>query len=102
MHVDMIILLGLAGTYLGKSEFNAAGRIQFKFTCHLYFSSFSDVSLLFMQPLSILCHSFRDIDTYTTGFPRGDSQGHTNIFRAVKHCLPGPVSMNVIFIATIR
>ncbi|KAE8021326.1 hypothetical protein FH972_007227 [Carpinus fangiana] len=39
---------------------------------------------------SILCHSFRDIDTYTTGFPHGDGQGHTNIFRAVKHCLPGP------------
>ena len=46
-----------------------------------------------MQPLSILCHSFRDIDKYTTGFPCGDGQGHANIFRAVKHCLPGPVSM---------
>lgn len=46
-----------------------------------------------MQPLSILCSSLRDIDTYTTGFPRGDGQGHANIFRAVKHCLPGPVSM---------
>ncbi|KAG6659725.1 uncharacterized protein YciO isoform X1 [Carya illinoinensis] len=43
-----------------------------------------------LKPLSILCHSFRDIDTYTTGFPRGDSQGHASIFRAVKHCLPGP------------
>ncbi|KAJ7013818.1 hypothetical protein NC653_003449 [Populus alba x Populus x berolinensis] len=43
-----------------------------------------------MQPLSILCHSLRDIDTYTTGFPRGDGQGHADIFRAVKHCLPGP------------
>ncbi|XP_059452556.1 uncharacterized protein LOC132183173 [Corylus avellana] len=42
------------------------------------------------KPLSILCHTFRDIDTYTTGFPHGDGQGHTNIFRAVKHCLPGP------------
>lgn len=42
------------------------------------------------KPLSILCHSFRDIDTYTTGFPRGNNQGLTNIFRAVKHCLPGP------------
>ncbi|WCJ27464.1 DHBP synthase RibB-like alpha/beta domain [Euphorbia peplus] len=42
------------------------------------------------KPLSILCHSFRDIDMYTTGFPRGDGQGHANIFRAVKHCLPGP------------
>ncbi|KAF5740453.1 yrdC domain-containing protein mitochondrial isoform X1 [Tripterygium wilfordii] len=42
------------------------------------------------KPLSILCHSFRDIDTYTTGFPRGDGRGHTNIFRVVKHCLPGP------------
>ncbi|PKI53365.1 hypothetical protein CRG98_026244 [Punica granatum] len=42
------------------------------------------------KPLSILCHSFRDIDTYTLGFPCGDGQGHTNIFRAVKQCLPGP------------
>lgn len=24
------------------------------------------------------------------GFPRGNGQGQTNIFRAVKHCLPGP------------
>lgn len=45
------------------------------------------------QPLSILCRSFEDIDTYTTGFPRGNGQGLTNIFRAVKHCLPGPVSL---------
>ncbi|XP_015893825.2 uncharacterized protein LOC107427927 [Ziziphus jujuba] len=43
-----------------------------------------------LKPLSILCHSFRDIDIYTTGFPCGDGQGHANIFRAVKHCLPGP------------
>ncbi|XP_057491066.1 uncharacterized protein LOC130776860 [Actinidia eriantha] len=42
------------------------------------------------KPLSILCCSFRDIDIYTTGFPRGNGQGVTNIFRAVKHCLPGP------------
>ncbi|XP_075491937.1 uncharacterized protein LOC142530044 isoform X4 [Primulina tabacum] len=42
------------------------------------------------KPLSILCRSFRDIDTYTTGFPQGNGQGLTNIFRAVKHCLPGP------------
>ncbi|XP_023527501.1 uncharacterized protein LOC111790710 [Cucurbita pepo subsp. pepo] len=42
------------------------------------------------KPLSILCHSFRDIDKYTTGFPCGDGQGHSNIFRMVKHCLPGP------------
>ncbi|CAA2965999.1 yrdC domain-containing, mitochondrial isoform X1 [Olea europaea subsp. europaea] len=42
------------------------------------------------KPLSILCRSFKDIDTYTTGFPRGNSSGLTNIFRAVKHCLPGP------------
>ncbi|XP_020088633.1 uncharacterized protein LOC109710462 [Ananas comosus] len=42
------------------------------------------------KPLSILCHSLKDIDTYTTGFPRGNNQGQTNIFRAVKHCLPGP------------
>eukprot|EP00257_Ricinus_communis_P014338 XP_015571989.1 uncharacterized protein LOC8271448 isoform X1 [Ricinus communis] len=42
------------------------------------------------KPLSILCRSLRDIDIYTTGFPRSDGQGHANIFRAVKHCLPGP------------
>eukprot|EP00249_Psilotum_nudum_P010042 c22300_g1_i1 orf=571-1152(+) len=42
------------------------------------------------KPLSILCRSFQDIDKYTTGFPRGNSQGQTNIFRAVKQCLPGP------------
>lgn len=42
------------------------------------------------KPLSILCRSLRDIDTYTTGFPCGIGQGQTNIFRAVKHCLPGP------------
>ncbi|KAM3286826.1 putative protein YciO [Capsicum chacoense] len=42
------------------------------------------------KPLSIICRSFHDIDTYTTGFPRGNSQGLTDIFRAVKHCLPGP------------
>ncbi|KAL2529184.1 DHBP synthase RibB-like alpha/beta domain [Forsythia ovata] len=42
------------------------------------------------KPLSILCRSFKDIDTYTTGFPRGNGQGLTNIFQAVKNCLPGP------------
>lgn len=42
------------------------------------------------KPLSILCRSLRDIDVYTTGFPCGDNQGRPNIFRAVKHCLPGP------------
>lgn len=48
-----------------------------------------------MQPLSILCRSLHDIDTYTTGFPRGNAQGQTDIFRAVKHCLPGPVRILV-------
>ncbi|KAJ6832108.1 uncharacterized protein M6B38_345595 [Iris pallida] len=42
------------------------------------------------NPLSVLCHSLHDIDTYTMGFPCGNAQGQTNIFRAVKHCLPGP------------
>ncbi|RZC60620.1 hypothetical protein C5167_022376 [Papaver somniferum] len=42
------------------------------------------------KPLSILCHSLRDIDTYTLGFPRGNGQGSANVFRVVKHCLPGP------------
>ncbi|KAL6960418.1 hypothetical protein U1Q18_038184 [Sarracenia purpurea var. burkii] len=42
------------------------------------------------KPLSILCRSFRDIDTYTSGFPHGNGQGDTNKFRAAKHCLPGP------------
>lgn len=53
-----------------------------------------------LQPLSILCRSFRDIDTYTTGFPRGNGQGRTNIFRAVKHCLPGPVSETSYYIVS--
>ncbi|CAI0457632.1 unnamed protein product [Linum tenue] len=52
------------------------------------------------KPLSILCRSLRDIDMYTTGFPRGDGQGHASIFRAVKHCLPGPVSKDYTFILT--
>ncbi|VAI86483.1 unnamed protein product [Triticum turgidum subsp. durum] len=42
------------------------------------------------KPLSILCRSLRDIDTYTTGFPLGTNQGQANIFRAVKRILPGP------------
>ncbi|XP_058736748.1 uncharacterized protein LOC131609110 isoform X1 [Vicia villosa] len=42
------------------------------------------------KPLSILCHSFRDIDKYTAGFPCGDGQGNANLFKAVKLCLPGP------------
>ncbi|KAG8048060.1 hypothetical protein GUJ93_ZPchr0008g12698 [Zizania palustris] len=42
------------------------------------------------KPLSILCRSLRDIDTYTTGFPRGTNQGQANIFRAVKRAIPGP------------
>ncbi|KAM0885060.1 hypothetical protein ACQ4PT_030584 [Festuca glaucescens] len=42
------------------------------------------------EPLSILCRSLRDIDTYTTGFPLGTNQGQANIFRAVKRILPGP------------
>ncbi|XP_068655673.1 uncharacterized protein [Aristolochia californica] len=42
------------------------------------------------KPLSILCRSLKDIDTYTMGFPCGNTEGQINIFRAVKHCLPGP------------
>lgn len=42
------------------------------------------------KPLSIVCRSFQDIDTYTLGFPRGNGQGQTNIFRAARQCLPGP------------
>ncbi|PWZ27042.1 Uncharacterized protein YciO [Zea mays] len=41
-------------------------------------------------PLSILCRSLRDIDTYTTGFPQGTNQGQANIFRVVKRAIPGP------------
>ncbi|GFP94045.1 uncharacterized protein ycio [Phtheirospermum japonicum] len=48
------------------------------------------ICFIYLQPLSILCRSFKDIDTYTTGFPRGNGEGLKNIFRAVKHCLPGP------------
>lgn len=53
----------------------------------------SDSFILLTQPLSILCRCFQDIDKYTVGFPRGDGCGQTNIFRAIKHCLPGPVRM---------
>ncbi|XP_076913422.1 uncharacterized protein LOC143572037 [Bidens hawaiensis] len=42
------------------------------------------------KPFSILCRSLHDIDTYTTGFPRGNSNGLSDYFRAVKHCVPGP------------
>nr|XP_043632660.1 uncharacterized protein YciO [Erigeron canadensis] len=42
------------------------------------------------KPFSILCRSLHDIDTYTTGFPRGNSDGFSDYFRAVKHCVPGP------------
>ena len=31
------------------------------------------------------------------GFPKGNDKGQTNIFRAVKQCLPGPVSIMNIF-----
>jgi len=57
-----------------------------------YLQSLMIMITLYLQPLSILCHSFRDIDKYTAGFPRGDGQGHANLFKAVKHHLPGPVS----------
>lgn len=53
----------------------------------------SNAPVLPVQPLSILCRSFKDIDTYTMGFPRGIGQGQIDVFRAVKHCLPGPVRM---------
>ncbi|KAE9448980.1 hypothetical protein C3L33_19122, partial [Rhododendron williamsianum] len=56
--------------------------------CEVYM--LADVFMLLVQPLSILCRSFRDIDTYTMGFPCGNNQGGTDIFRAVKHCIPGP------------
>ncbi|CAN1321651.1 Uncharacterized protein YciO [Linum perenne] len=52
------------------------------------------------KPLSILCRSLSDIDTYTTGFPRGGGGGQANIFREVKHCLPGPVRTVYTFILT--
>eukprot|EP00850_Spirogloea_muscicola_P015036 SM000112S23978 [mRNA] locus=s112:105602:107319:+ [translate_table: standard] len=44
----------------------------------------------YRKPLSILCRSFQDIDTYTMGFPRGNSHGQSNSFRAARQCLPGP------------
>ncbi|KAG6472179.1 hypothetical protein ZIOFF_069636 [Zingiber officinale] len=56
----------------------------------IFFLYESDSFILLIQPLSILCHCFQDIDKYTVGFPRGDGHGQTNIFRAIKHCLPGP------------
>jgi hypothetical protein len=54
--------------------------------------------IVFFQPLSILCRSFQDIDTYTIGFPRGDSHGQTNIFRAAKQCFPGPVCLVLLLL----
>ena len=50
-------------------------------------------AVLLLQPLSILCRNFQDIDLYTMGFPRGDSRGQTNVFRQARQCLPGPVSL---------
>lgn len=58
-----------------------------------FLNLFPNIFLLIVQPLSILCRSFHDIDVYTMGFPRGDNLGHPNLFRSVKQCLPGPVSM---------
>lgn len=72
------------------------------FRLQLFPFMFSDVSVSLMQPLSILCRSLRDIDTYTTGFPCGIGQGQTNIFRAVKHCLPGPVRIIIDLILCHR
>ncbi|KAH1193856.1 Uncharacterized protein GmHk_19G054797 [Glycine max] len=60
------------------------------------FQPFMIMITLYLQPLSILCHSFRDIDKYTAGFPRGDGQGHANLFKAVKHYLPGPYTFILI------
>eukprot|EP00252_Welwitschia_mirabilis_P015187 TRINITY_DN3341_c0_g2_i2.p1 TRINITY_DN3341_c0_g2~~TRINITY_DN3341_c0_g2_i2.p1 ORF type:complete len:239 (-),score=35.40 TRINITY_DN3341_c0_g2_i2:8-724(-) len=42
------------------------------------------------KPLGILCHCFRDIDIYTTGFPKSNKPGQVDTFRAVRRCLPGP------------
>jgi hypothetical protein len=53
-----------------------------------------------MQPLSIMCRSLSDIDTYTTGFPRGTNQGQANIFRAVKRAIPGPVRASASSLCT--
>jgi tRNA A37 threonylcarbamoyladenosine synthetase subunit TsaC/SUA5/YrdC len=58
-------------------------------------------SFALLQPLSILCRSFQDIDTYTMGFPRGNSQGQTNIFRAARQCLPGPVRYVLTHITSV-
>ncbi|KAL8193582.1 hypothetical protein R6Q57_026717 [Mikania cordata] len=54
------------------------------------FSIMFNTIFTFLQPFSILCRSLHDIDTYTTGFPRGNSTGLSDYFRAVKHCVPGP------------
>ncbi|KAL5545570.1 hypothetical protein UlMin_005257 [Ulmus minor] len=39
---------------------------------------------------NILCHSFRDIDTYTTGFPRWP---RSRKYIPGRHCSPGPYSL---------
>lgn len=68
------------------------------FVCGLTLCFFFLFFLAMMQPLSILCRSLRDIDTYTMGFPRGDGHGHANVFRAVKQCLPGPVRYSMTLV----
>jgi len=42
------------------------------------------------KPLSILCRGFRDIDTYTLGFPPATRPGMTDPFKLARKCLPGP------------
>ncbi|KAL9827308.1 putative YrdC-like domain, DHBP synthase RibB-like alpha/beta domain superfamily [Arabidopsis thaliana] len=76
-----------------SSKVSKQGTLVLYF-CFAQFESSIGLSLIIpsqlMQPLSILCRSLRDIDTFTMGFPRGDGHGHANVFRAVKQCLPGP------------
>eukprot|EP00271_Cylindrocystis_brebissonii_P007557 TRINITY_DN21124_c0_g1_i1.p1 TRINITY_DN21124_c0_g1~~TRINITY_DN21124_c0_g1_i1.p1 ORF type:complete len:398 (+),score=39.58 TRINITY_DN21124_c0_g1_i1:235-1428(+) len=45
------------------------------------------------KPLSILCRSFNDIDTFTLGFPQGNAPGQSNVFRVARQCLPGPYTI---------
>ncbi|WVZ04707.1 hypothetical protein V8G54_018053 [Vigna mungo] len=73
-----------------------ASKVRSKACLGQLYMIFQLVSYFSHLPLSILCHSFRDIDKYTAGFPRGDGQGHANLFKAVKHHLPGPYTFILI------
>ncbi|GKU93258.1 hypothetical protein SLEP1_g6865 [Rubroshorea leprosula] len=54
--------------------------------CHLK----SDSAIEHIRSLLVSYVALFETLTHTMGFPGGDGQGHANIFRVVKRCLPGP------------